>query len=398
MDPLVTRPVIGLSAFTATGVAAEWTRSAQLLQIAAQLRPPGATLSGATPSGATPSGAAPPPPVAARARAEPHDIGTPRVRPLESISGRVMSAPSNLAPEELWTELDATGAPDTAVALLLTQLDSPSQIARVAAAASLVAAGTQRERAESVLRGIRRFDSTTARALTALTLGDVGRRRASSLPPARQTAVSIAIPGSFGRWRSTQLSPGGPLFRLLKADIAPDLYTDAASAYRWTGGYSQRARLDAAADLRRWIEQSGVTSTDGIYSHSHGGNVALDAVSLGIDLRFLLLIDTPALRRSTAEWTRINARVGRAVSLRSRLDLVILLDQLLNGGPGAHGSDGLTFDAAFDVRLLSPPVWFSHTALLRPSVWAKFGLVEQIRYEYGLAGASSAKTVPMPST
>lgn len=381
MDPLLSQPIAGIDAFTADSPEAKWSRAAQLLILARQL-------AGSETSAIAEARAATP-----EKSADEDALGTPTVRPLPHDS-RVPHATGQLrsTPGQLWTAVNISGDPYSAVTLLLSQLDDPSEIARVSAAASLIAIDTETERARATLTKIRGFSSSTARAMTALALGSTALasavRPAKPLtePPRATGEVSIGIAGTFGRWRSPQLTPGGALFALLEKELSPDLYSDAKSYYRWTGGYSEAARQDAATDLERWLATSGsARPLDSVYAHSHGGNVALNAVTLGVPIAFLLLIDTPALHRKSADWSEINGRVGRAVSLRSRLDLVLLLDSVLNGGAGGPGSDGIDFDAAFDCRVLSPPVWFSHTAMLRPATWQKYGLVDEIRYERSLA-------------
>lgn len=400
MDPLVSQPIVGLDAFTSDANAAKWSLSAQLLILAGRFAGKTAAPNPKKDTTAVPDRTTDATATVETATVETPDedaVGTPTVRPLPRGSqvphttGALRSTPA-----QLWTALNASGDPYTAVTLLLSQLDNPSEIARVSAAASLIAIDTEIERARTTLTNIQRFTSPTARAMVALALGTPvrapGARQAKPRvsPPQSIGEVSIGIAGTFGRWRSPQLTPGGELFALLKDKLSPDLYSDPESYYRWTGGYSEAARLDAAADLERWLATSGsARRLDSVYAHSHGGNVALDAVMLGIPIRFLLLIDTPALRRSGANWSEINGRVGRAVSLRSRLDLVLILDRLLHGGAGGPGSDGIDFDASFDCRVLSPPVWFSHTAMLRPAVWEKYGLVDQVRYEQSLVTKSS---------
>jgi hypothetical protein len=392
MDPQVTRPIAGLDAFTSADRSAAWSASAQLLLIAGKLVP----RDYAGPANSPPE-AADVADVADVADAE--AIGVPHVRPLDvrpldagdssSLDSRVSSSRASRETKTaayLWSALEETAEPLTAVALLLNQLDSPSQIIRVSAATALLAVSTETDRARSTLAGIRRFGSPTARAMTALAIGSAGAPPSARVAVPMTGDVSVGITGSFGRWREPQLTPGGPLFRLLKEEVSPNLYADAASYFRWAGGYSEASRRDAARDFSLWLKTSGAPDRlDSVFAHSHSGNVALNAVTLGVPMRFLVLIGTPALHRPEGEWSTISRRLGRAISLRSRLDLVLLLDRLLGGGPEGPGSGGPTFGDAFNCRVLAPPVWFSHTALLRPSVWREFDLVEEIRFEHSLA-------------
>ncbi len=379
MDPLVSRPVPALAAFCTENAAAHWSRSAQLLLIARQIiADPGG---GERPAEVRPIDADEAElaaPLVHRV-SDPAALASPAATPKRTPSAR-----------ELWKSLDSSADPATAIELLRHELDSKVQVVRVSAAASLLALGVETQVADARLREIARFSSPTARALASLCL-DLPAPPLARASDHATTQVSIGIAGTFGRWRASQLTPGGALFELLKQNLSPDLYSDRASHYRWTGAFTEAARQSAATDLIRWLSTSasGATLND-VYAHSHGGNVALNALVDGATIDFLCLIDTPALRRPNAEWSLINSRARRAVSLRSRLDLVILLDGLLGGGPGSRGSDGLTFSPQFNCRVLSPPVWFSHTAMLMPRVWAKFNLVEEIRYEMSLQKPASA--------
>jgi hypothetical protein len=99
----------------------------------------------------------------------------------------------------------------------------------------------------------------------------------------------------------------------------------------------------------------------------------LTAIDKGVKTKLLVLISVPARKRSDREWESIFSNAGRVVSLRSKFDLVIYGDRSCQ-----------RFQAR--VRQLLPPgLWFSHGALLRPRVWERHNLPNEISYERGLS-------------
>jgi hypothetical protein len=370
MDPIVTQIVAGVDAFRLEHPAAQWARAAQLLVIAEQLGRPASSMSAI--------GREPVDPEIAL-------LETPYVRPLatgDETNYRLAAVTSTGA--GLWELLSGTASPSAAVALLVNQLTSPFEIVRVAAASALLRVPEERRLGYEALVAETQLRMPTPRALRSLALGTLGGPATETPAPRETDGVSVGIPGTFSRWHDTQLRQGTDIYRYLGRKLAPTLYADGKSAYRWTGQHSADARHDGSAALRQWLASTGNGYFDSIFTHSHGGNVALSAAADGTPIGFLLLIDTPALRRPIHEWAGINSRIGQAISLRSRLDLFVLLDAALSGTePGDH-SDGLNFDGAFTHTLLTPPLYFSHFALMQQKTWDRFEIIDQIRHQQSL--------------
>lgn len=375
MDPIVTQVVAGADAFRLEHPAAQWARAAQLLVIAEQLGRPAASMS-----------------AFGREPVDP-EIGlleTPFVRPLatgDETNYRLAAVTSTGA--GLWELVSGTASPSAAVALLVNQLTSPHEIVRVAAASGLLRVPEERRLGYETLVAETQLRMPTSRALRSLALGTLGGPVSETPAPRPTEGVSAGIPGTFSRWHDTQLRQGTDLYRYLGRKLAPTLYADGKSAYRWSGEHDRNARERGASELKTWLTATGNSYFDNVFSHSHGGNVALDAATEGTPIGFLLLIDTPALRRPIHEWAGINARVGQAISLRSRLDLFVMLDAALGGTDPGVGSDGLNFDGAFAHTLLTPPLYFSHFALMQQKTWDRFEIIDQIRHQRSLVSRPS---------
>jgi hypothetical protein len=190
--------------------------------------------------------------------------------------------------------------------------------------------------------------------------------------PSEPTRTSITVHGTFARLRSDWYKPGSAFHRYLKRRVSADLYSG-DDYFRWDGRYSDASRQLGANDIKRWLRSHKVRSLDTVFAHSHGGNLVLTAISKGVKARLLVLMNVPARSRRPREWDLIFTNAGRIVSLRSRFDLVIYADR-----SPQH------FNA--QVRQLVPPgLWFSHGALLRPKVWERHRLPNEIAYERGLS-------------
>ena len=121
----------------------------------------------------------------------------------------------------------------------------------------------------------------------------------------------------------------------------------------WQGGYSDAARALGADDLLTWVNTYDEQGLD-LFTHSHGGSLAMLASKKGVQIGTLVLLSCPV---HVPKYQPDFSRVGTVVSIRVRLDLVILADR--GGQKFRHSS----------IRENVLPIWFDHTATHNPNVW-----------------------------
>jgi hypothetical protein len=91
-----------------------------------------------------------------------------------------------------------------------------------------------------------------------------------------------------------------------------------------------------------------------LFTHSHGGSVAMLATHLGLDIGQLVLLSCPAHPlKYLPDFTRVN----EVLSIRVHLDLVILVD----GGRQRFHHPQIGENVL--------PLWFRHSATHDPQVW-----------------------------
>jgi hypothetical protein len=168
--------------------------------------------------------------------------------------------------------------------------------------------------------------------------------------------TSTTVHGTWARLRSRWWKPGGDLHSYLLSKVSQDLYAG-DDHFRWDGRYKGGAREKEAIDLQTWTAGKNVPRLDIVYAHSHGGNVAFDAAELGVGMCLLVLMSVPARKRKPDEWKTIWTNVSRAVSIRPKLDLVVL----------------------------APRRWFGHGVVLQPQTWDDNDLPNEVKYERSLA-------------
>jgi predicted alpha/beta-hydrolase family hydrolase len=100
-----------------------------------------------------------------------------------------------------------------------------------------------------------------------------------------------------------------------------------------------------------------------LYTHSHGGSVAMLANQAGTDVGRMVLLSCPVHRPKYAPDFNHTQKV---VSIRVHLDLVILAD----GG-------GQRFD---DSRIAEHelPIWFDHFATHDPANWQNYAIATML--------------------
>lgn len=221
---------------------------------------------------------------------------------------------------------DVTSEPGRLLAVLAEGTRSADELARDVAATALARVAPEDPRlAKLVLRKRR-------------------RRRG------RRAHTALLIHGTWAR-SATWWQPGGDFHSYLLGNVRPDLY-NGADRFEWSGGWSDGARAIGASDLRAWITTHGLNGLD-LLTHSHGGSVAMLASQCGLDIGELVLLSCPVHPQYVPDFSR----VGKTVSIRVHLDLVILAD---GGGQRFH-------DSRIQENVL--PVWFDHAATHDPAVW-----------------------------
>lgn len=406
-DPIIARPLAGQVAFQHQGASAEWSQAAQLIAIGVGLTGPDEVVGDMLTEGASLRLARPPRFGLDRQRFDWNEIGSLiDESPFPGLDASAFydwnfTRPYRLTPwdipdlasiergyfrvssPQLW-HLASTRDLGVAasIRLLVASLYSESEVVRVAGAVALSPLLTELGPAvESVLVDGLLSDSMTIRALAGNALsaanGDhpalaelIGEDDPGEPEPTR---TSITIHGTFARLRSDWWKPGSKMHNYLRRECSDDLYSG-TDHFRWDGRYDEACRQEAAADLATWCENHEVKRLDTVYSHSHGGNVALTAAQQHeVRMKLLVLINTPARPRTVEEWDAVHDNVRRIVSMRSRFDLVILGDR-----------SRLKFDSRIR-QLLPPGLWFAHGSLLKPKVWRRHNLANEIAYERGLA-------------
>jgi len=248
----------------------------------------------------------------------------------------------------------------TAAQLTRASLQHRHELPRVAAAAAHAELASDPEGALAILgASLDSADPLVAR-LAATVLARIApederlrpllRRRPSRSRRSR-SHTSLLVHGTFAR-SSTWWQPGGDFHEYLRTEVRPDLYS-AGDRFEWSGGWSDAARALGAADLRQWVDDRKLAGLD-LFTHSHGGSVAMLASQGGLAIGELVMLSCPV---HAAEYFPDFAWVGRAVSIRVHMDLVILAD-----GGGQKFQDPRIAEHVL-------PIWFDHFATHDPEVW-----------------------------
>lgn len=181
-------------------------------------------------------------------------------------------------------------------------------------------------------------------ALRDLTGGKEGKGR----EPIHTSLIVHGTWAANGLWWRNQ----GDFHGYLRQTIAPDLYSG-ADAFNWSGSWSDTARADGAARLRKWAA-SHHTDCLNLFAHSHGSNVAFLANLDGLKFGRMVLLSTPVW------WNKYHPRerdYTSTISIRTKLDLVILAD-----GGGQRFPPNTIPDYVLNI-------WFDHSATHDPAVW-----------------------------
>ena len=353
-DP--TEPVRGPAAFAEETDEAALSRAAILLHAAAQLRGDDVALSARAEG--TGRGA-----YSLMPSDQKDDFPVPVLRPTSarfSVAPRAELLRENVPADraELGRELYANPSPRVAASLARTCLTDRDELTRVAAAALDFLLNTNpRPSIEMLARGTASDDelvrevAATALARISPRHPSLGRLYAVSASPGQgePSRTSLLVHGTFAR-SYTWWMPGGDFHQYLLG-IRPDLY-GAPDRFDWSGRYSEAARAEAAVELLDWIAARDLDGLS-LFTHSHGGSVAMLATQGALTVGELVLLSCPL----HPEYAPNFANVSRTVSVRVKWDLVILAD---GGGQKFE-------DPGIEEHVL--PIWFNHSATHSPDVW-----------------------------
>jgi hypothetical protein len=253
---------------------------------------------------------------------------------------------------------------ETAAALLETSLRHPQQLVRVSAAASYFDLAANPQQAIRVLEeGLHSRDLLT-RDVAAYALAHVDPKNpklAALLKPGAKRSVrkrshtALIVHGTWARSSPWWQPPNGDFWKYLHNDVDATLY-GAGDRFDWSGGYSDAARALAGTDLHNWVQTHNLDGLD-LFTHSHGGSVAMLANQACTRVGRMVLLSCPV------HWPKYSpdfTKVGKVISVRVHLDLVILADR-----GGQHFDDSRIQENVL-------PIWFDHFATHDPGVWQKY--------------------------
>ncbi|NYG22451.1 hypothetical protein BJY17_003198 [Agromyces hippuratus] len=297
----------------------------------------------------------------------------------------------------LWQNVELTHSVPSLLALLNHSRASEHELQRVAAATALrTFSNGALAAADEVLAAATTStdEHVAAIANTALRRSDGGGSQPAAptraptgggAPPAFDHAeVSLAIHGTWAQVTADPwYAPGEPLHNHIQVASTPNLY-DEDTYYTWSGEYTQAARDAGSAELPIWRDALALPPFDTVFAHSHGGNVALTAAADGERIRMLVLMHTPALPRSDAQWAAIRGHVGRTVVMRTRLDHVVLADGLVNGSSQRFDQNKLPHHPVV-LHWANADAWFSHTFFTEVGKWLQYDLAGTVRRQHRYA-------------
>jgi hypothetical protein len=255
--------------------------------------------------------------------------------------------------------------------ILLLGIGDPNEFIRVASAISFLDVFDEMSFAVRalIMTVTEHFDELAGQlAETALhrfgsVLAGIPPRAPSVGTSSTQNSASVLVHGSVFSFVGTPIGdwwqPRGDFHTFLKSNFWSDLYSG-PTPYTWSGGWSDHARKLAAIELRDWCRNRSLSNFN-MMTHSHGGNVAMWATQLGIELDNLVLLSCPAhITKYLPEFTRIK----RVISYQIKFDWVIFAD----GG-------SYYFDhPQIENRVI--PRWFrQHSDSHSVAVWKKYGLL-----------------------
>lgn len=290
-----------------------------------------------------------------------------RVNPEEARNGLLQQGFSASdappwSPAEVARRLHEEHTHSRAAELFEACLDHPNPLIRVSAASSYLDLTTDPRRPLGVLRDGIGSDDELTRELAATVVAqfaprdaglDAFERGAAEAGGGEPATTCALIHGTWAR-KAAWWQPGGD-FHNYFTTVRPDVYS-ATDRFSWTGRYSDEERALGALDLVRWVSDRGFGGLD-LFTHSHGGSVAMLATRGGLDVGLLVLLSCPVhIPKYIPDFTR----VGRVVSIRVRADVVLM---------GDRAGQRFRHPQIEEHRL---PVYFDHAASHDPEVWKKY--------------------------
>jgi hypothetical protein len=237
-------------------------------------------------------------------------------------------------------------------------------LVRAAAALSYFGLTSEPSRLIAILEDCTQSEDDLARQVAATGLARLAPESPRLSELSRKTTLAIAGRSAHtsllihGTWAANEQwwKPGGNFHTYLLNGIRPDLYAS-ADAFSWSGIYSEAARAIAAVELQAWLSGHNIQNPY-LLAHSHGGSVAMLATQNGLNTGPLVLLSCPVHANYSPDFSR----TGQVVSIRVKLDLVILAD-----GGGQKFSDPRIKETIL-------PIWFNHSATHDPAVWQRYNL------------------------
>jgi hypothetical protein len=145
----------------------------------------------------------------------------------------------------------------------------------------------------------------------------------SSTTSSVANSISVLVHGTFskdiGRWHR----PGSRFHRYIKGCYFPDVYSEEDFFY-WTGGKTDKARIDAAHKLIDWCEKHPAKKYNFI-SHSHGTNVVNLATNNGLtNVNKLIHLSPPVWSDKDGYLPNMDVVEDKTIyNIRPRFDLIV---------------------------------------------------------------------------
>jgi hypothetical protein len=262
--------------------------------------------------------------------------------------------------------------PLAAARLLEASLTHPDLLVRVSAATSYleVALPDQQERLIAILVDGTDSEDEETRDVAATALARVApghprlRGLTEPLPysaDGEPSHTSLLIHGTWAR-NAGWWKPNGDFHTYVRTRVDPSLYS-ANDFFFWSGAWSDLARADGALRLIDWVSRHQLDGLD-LFTHSHGGNVAMLANQRSLRIGRLVMMACPVHRGKY--WPDFG-RLGKAVAIGTRMDLVILAD----GGAQRFNDPR--------IQEIVLPIWFTgHSKTHDPAVWDQHDLPARI--------------------
>ncbi|HYX47999.1 MAG TPA: RHS repeat-associated core domain-containing protein, partial [Sphingomicrobium sp.] len=159
--------------------------------------------------------------------------------------------------------------------------------------------------------------------------------------------LTILVHGTQLGGRTTDFTPPGAFFN----HVATSIGDRTTVSYNWSGGDTHAARVDAAKGLAEFIRAYKFAPGEGldIIAHSHGGNVAIAAINMGLRHKVdnLVTLGTP----STPSY-----RLDGTAGVSNWVNVFNVFDKVQTHGGGADGDRYLQYGPAARIQPLATNV------------------------------------------